>query len=103
MATVDDVFAEAWKHHQAGSYSQAENLYRQILNADPRHADSWCFLGAVFQAQGKVLDAEMYFRRAAQIMPDHPSAANCLGVVLAQQGKIDEAGRVFEELARRQP
>ena len=103
MATVADVFAEAWKHHQAGSFSQAENLYRQALQADPGHADSWCFLGAACQAQGKILDAEMYFRRAAQILPDHPSASNCLGVVLAQQGKIEEAGSVFQDLARRQP
>jgi len=103
VATVADVFAQAWKHHQAGSFSEAENLYRQILHANPSHADSWCFLGAVCQAQGKVLDAEMYYRRAVQLLPDHPSAGNCLGIVLAQQGKLDEAGNIFRELARRQP
>jgi predicted O-linked N-acetylglucosamine transferase (SPINDLY family) len=103
VATVADVFALAWKHHQAGSFSEAENLYREILKVDPGHADSWCFLGAACQAQGKMLDAEMYFRRAVQILPDHPSAGNCLGVILAQQGKYDDAGNLFQDLALRQP
>jgi protein O-GlcNAc transferase len=103
VATVADVFAQAWSFHQAGSYSQAEQLYRQALRADPTHADSWCFLGAAVQAQGKVAEAEMCFRRAAQLLPDHPSALNCLGVVLAQQGKHQEAGNIFQELVQRQP
>jgi protein O-GlcNAc transferase len=103
VATVADVFAQAWNLHQAGSYSQAEQLYREALRADPSHADSWCFLGAACQAQGKIVDAEMYFRRAAQLLPSHPSALNCLGVVLAQQGRHQEAGSIFQQLALRQP
>jgi protein O-GlcNAc transferase len=103
VATVADLFAQAWKHHQTGSFSQAEDLYRQVLQADAAHADAWCFLGATCQSQGKVQDAEMYYRRAVQLLPNHPSAGNCLGVLLAQQGRLDEAANIFQELLRRQP
>jgi protein O-GlcNAc transferase len=103
VPTVAEVFSQAWKFHQAGSFSQAEELYREVLRAEPRHADSWCFLGAACQAQGKVADAELYYRQAAELLPDHPSASNCLGILLAQSGKLEEAARVFQEIVSRRP
>jgi protein O-GlcNAc transferase len=98
-----ETFALAWKHHQAGSFVQAEQLYREILQADPVHVDAWCFLGGVYQAQGRLAEAETHFRRAAELMPDHPSAGDCLGVVVANQGRLEEAGEVFEHLLRCRP
>jgi tetratricopeptide (TPR) repeat protein len=103
MATVAEVFGQAWKCHQAGSLPQAEQLYRQVLQVDPKHADAWCFLGAVCQAQGRIADAERNLRRAVQLMPSHPSAQNLLGIVLAQQGRHEDAARAFEALLRHQP
>jgi len=93
-------FALAWKHHQAGSFAQAEQLYKEILQANPSHADAWCFLGGAYQAQGRLAEAEAHYRRAAQLSPEHPSAGDCLGVVVAMQGRLDEAGVIFEELLR---
>jgi tetratricopeptide (TPR) repeat protein len=103
MPTASDVFGQAWKYHQAGSFSQAEQLYRQVLQTDPNNADAWCFLGAVCQAQGKITEAEANLRRAAQLMPSHPTAPNLLGIVLAQQGKLDDAASCFQDLIRYQP
>ena len=57
MATIVEAFNLAWQNHQAGYFAQAEQLYRQILQADPRHADAWLFLGAVCQAQGRLAEA----------------------------------------------
>jgi len=31
---------QAVKHHQAGNLGEAEQLYRKILQAEPRHADA---------------------------------------------------------------
>jgi protein O-GlcNAc transferase len=101
--SVAETFALAWKHHQAGSFAQAELLYRQILQANPTHADSWCFLGGVCQAQGRLAEAEQNYRRAAQLMPNHPSAGDCLGVVVAMQGRLEEAGGIFQAVIRARP
>jgi protein O-GlcNAc transferase len=98
VATVAEVFAQAWQRHQAGNLPQAEQLYRQILQEDPSHADAWCFLGAACQAQGRLAEAESHFRKAVQLLPGHPSAQNCLGVLLANQGKLDEAAASFQML-----
>jgi protein O-GlcNAc transferase len=103
VATVAEVFSQAWNYHQAGGFPQAEQLYRHILQADPRHADAWCFLGAACQAQGKLRDAEANYREAVLVLPNHTSALNCLGVLLAQQGRLAEANASFRQALQFDP
>jgi protein O-GlcNAc transferase len=97
VPTVAQVFSEAWRLHQAGGFLQAESLYRQILQADPSHADAWCFLGAACQSQGKTAEAESHFRQAVRALPSHTSALNCLGVLLAEQGRYADATASFKQ------
>ncbi len=47
MATATTAFQTALAHHQAGQLREAEALYRQILAAQPQHADAWHLLGLV--------------------------------------------------------
>ena len=46
------LFADAVHHHQAGRLSEAERCCRQVLAADPRHADSLHLLGIVAYQTG---------------------------------------------------
>jgi hypothetical protein len=39
---VQEVFADALRHHQAGRLNEGERLYRQVLAVDSHHADSLC-------------------------------------------------------------
>jgi len=103
VATVAEVFALALQKQQAGNFSHAEQLYRQILQAEPSNANAWGYLGSVSQAQGKLKEAEFSFRRVAQLLPDNASAHNCLAVVLVQQNKPDEAAASLQEALRCQP
>jgi protein O-GlcNAc transferase len=103
MATVAELFALAWKHHQTGGLAQAEQLYRQVLHRDPHHADAWCFLGAACQAQGKLAEAEASYHRALQIAGNYSNAHNCLGVLLAQQNRFAEAGVSFQQAVCHEP
>ena len=103
MINPAETFALAWQHHQAGGFAQAEYFYRQVLQLNPRHADAWCFLAAVCQAQGKVAEAEGHYRRAVQLAPQYGSAHNCLGALLAQQDRLVEAAASFQQALRCEP
>jgi len=37
---IQQAFAAAVEHHQAGRLNEAERLYREILQTDPRQADA---------------------------------------------------------------
>lgn len=53
----DESLAAAVLHHQAGRLDRAEALYREILLADPRHADANHNLGVLALQAGKPADA----------------------------------------------
>ena len=58
MATIAEALALALRHHQAGNLPQAEQLYRQILQADPSHAESCHLLGMLaLQLETDSIDA----------------------------------------------
>jgi Flp pilus assembly protein TadD len=103
MPTVTDLFSLAFRQHQAGSLAQAEQLYRQVLQTEPSHADAWSCLGAACQAQGKLTDAQASYQEALRLSPGHASAHNCLGVLLAQQGQLSEALSNFRAAAQSAP
>jgi Flp pilus assembly protein TadD len=103
MATVSEALALAVQCHQAGDLRQAEQVYRQILQAAPGHAHVWCLLGAACQAQGRGPEAVACYRQALALQPDYADAHGNLGVALAQQGRIDEASACYREALRLQP
>ncbi|HEY3900886.1 MAG TPA: tetratricopeptide repeat protein [Chthoniobacter sp.] len=101
--TVPQAFALALQHHQAGRLADAEALYRQILSAQPNHADSWHLLGVIAHAAGKRDLAVEWIRRAISLDPDNATAYYNLGNALKEQGRMDEAIAAFEQALARQP
>jgi predicted O-linked N-acetylglucosamine transferase (SPINDLY family) len=97
------MFQRAWQHHQANDLAQAEQLYRQVLQGAPAHADAWCFLGAVYHARGNAAEAEACLRRAVELVPSYATAHNYLGITRAQLGRLDEAAASFQEALRWEP
>jgi tetratricopeptide (TPR) repeat protein len=88
---------------QSGAFHQAEQLCRQLLDAEPANADAWQFLGANLQEQGKLADATACFERALQSQPTSPEAAFRLACSLAAQGKRQEAIGAFRRTLQIKP
>jgi predicted TPR repeat methyltransferase len=82
---------KAMQVHRDGSHDAARLLYRQVLDAEPRHADALHLLG--------VLEAELGdYERAAQLIgdailakPEEAMFHNNLGNVYLESGRFDEA------------
>ena len=64
------LFAAALDRHRAGALVEAEQLYRQILQLAPGHADAESRLGAVLMAQGRIGEAIPRLERAGALKPD---------------------------------
>ncbi len=81
----------AQQHHQAGHLQDAEQIYRQILNADPNNADAYYFLGVIALQVGKFDIAIQFIKKAIQIIPNIPVCYSNLGIALKGLGRVDEA------------
>ena len=103
MATVAQNFDLAYRHHQAGNLQQAEELYRQILSADPKHVDAWHFFGLIALKAGRHDLACDFIRNALILNPNYVEAHNNLGYCLWEQGKLEEAIACYFQALRLNP
>ena len=81
----------------------AENLFRQILQADPSHVDAWHLLGIIALQVGRPDVAVEYIGQALRFNPGCAEAHNNLGYVRWGQGKLAEAEACYHEALRLRP
>jgi len=90
-SNLSDIFASAVQFHHAGRLAEAEQLYRRVLAAEPRHADSLHRLGVIAYQAGQPASAVELIRKAiAQRAVAAPYHLH-LGLALAALGQMDEA------------
>jgi predicted O-linked N-acetylglucosamine transferase (SPINDLY family) len=88
---VQEVFAVALRHHQAGRLNDAERLYRQVLAVDPRHADSLNLLGLIAYQVERPDAAVELISKAIAANANAPEYHCNLGPGLKALGRLDEA------------
>ncbi|MBI5777168.1 MAG: tetratricopeptide repeat protein, partial [Nitrospirae bacterium] len=103
LGPLQQTFAQAVAHHQAGRLQQAADLYQHILTEQPRHADSLHLLGLVAYKTGRLEEAVGLITNAIQ--QDSTKAPYCfnLGVVLQKQGKLDDAVDAYRRAVKLNP
>ncbi|MDP9090154.1 MAG: tetratricopeptide repeat protein [Pseudomonadota bacterium] len=88
---VQNLFATALQHHQAGRLQEAEQLYRKVLRTAPHHADTLHFLGILSHQCGR---NDMAVDLIGEAIAQNGRVAafhNNLGMVLFEQGKLKGA------------
>ena len=74
MTDLADTLAQATSFHRAGRLREAEPLYRQVLQAEPEHAQVLYYLGTVCIGLGKLDDALACLAQAVRLMPEQADA-----------------------------
>jgi tetratricopeptide (TPR) repeat protein len=95
MATNSEALAIAFRHHQAGRLQVAEQIYRQILAAEPNHADALHLLGVVAGQTGQYDVAVNYAAQAISLNSHVSAFHNTLGYALMRLGKLNDAVACF--------
>ena len=93
--TAQVSFQLALQHHQANRLAEAESLYRQILAAEPNHADALHMLGVLANQSGRTQDAFALIGRAIQLEPRRAIYHNNLGLIFAGLRRWSEAADGF--------
>lgn len=91
------LFARAAQMHQAGRLVEAEQLHRQVLAADPQHADSLHMLGVIAIQNGRLEAAVELTNQAIEIngrvAPYHFNQ----GSALRELGRLEAAVASFKK------
>jgi tetratricopeptide (TPR) repeat protein len=91
MATASKRLGLAIQHHQAGRLQAAEQIYRQILSAEPNQADALHLLGVIAHQVGKHGVAVEYIKRAIALKGNVANYHNNLGEAYRSLRRLPEA------------
>ncbi len=97
------LFAMAKNHHQTGHLDQAEDIYRQILALDPKHAGSLHLLGLIKHQRGRPNEAYTLIARSLAEDSKDAESHNNMGNVLRRLGRTSEAIEHFSRAVKIAP
>ena len=97
MNTISEALQLAVQHHRAKRFTQAEEVYRQIIDVNPNQLEAIYGLGMLAQQRGQYQNAEQFFQTALQLQPEAVAIHNSLGFTLQQQDKLEEAVNCYKK------
>ena len=84
--TLQEAIDLAVQHHTSGDLSEAENLYQQVLQADPNQPVALHFLGVIAHQRGDNDRAVDLITKALALKPDYAEAYFNLANILMELG-----------------
>ncbi len=97
MSSVADLLETAMRLHQTGELAQAEQLYAQILQSEPRHADALYLLGTLAHQTRRHDLAMVFITQAITLDGTKPFYHNNLGEVHRTFGRLAEAQACYRQ------
>src|SRR5579872_2628850 len=94
--SIKDLYAQASMRHRGGQLMEAEQLYRQILAADPKNFAAQHMLGVLAAQAGRTDEALEMIASALTINPGDARALVHYGNVLTLKGRFDEAAASYD-------
>jgi protein O-GlcNAc transferase len=103
MANLADSLSEAIEHHRSGRLQNAEQLYRQILAADPDQPDALHLLGVIAMQVGRHDDAIQLIGSAIRVHGGEAAFHNNLAESYRASGRIAEATASYQRAIELRP
>ena len=101
--STKETFDLAVQNHQKNNLEVAENLYKKILEKDPNHFQSICFLGTLSIQIKNFERAKKLLNKAIGIQPNNANVNNNLGIVNNELEDYQKAINYFQKAIKIQP
>jgi tetratricopeptide (TPR) repeat protein len=103
MASINETLQLALEHHRQGRLAEAEGLYRQVLQADPRNADALHLMGVLATRVGKYELAVNFISHAIRLQGKHPAFHVNLSDALQRWDRNADALAAARQAVRLEP
>jgi predicted O-linked N-acetylglucosamine transferase (SPINDLY family) len=103
VTPTDEAFAEAVARHQADDLDGAEELYRKVLAAEPRHSGALSNLGVVVARRGNLVEAAGLYAASIAADPNQLDAHFNLGNAYRKLGRPHDAVAAYRAALRLDP
>ncbi len=101
--TIQGALSLAVREHHAGQLARAGELYRKILEHDPKNSQALHLLGVVEHQQGRHVEADQLIRQAISLTPAVAEYHSNHGEVLRRLGNIDGAMKAYRHAIELNP
>ncbi|MCX7068386.1 MAG: tetratricopeptide repeat protein [Methylococcales bacterium] len=86
-----DKFQRAVDYHQQGLLAEAEQVYKEILQSQPQHADSLHLLGVIAKQRGQAQLAVDLINQSLNINPNNAAAYSNIGLAYQELNRFELA------------
>ena len=96
-------FQSGIAHHQLGQLSQAQAIYRRLLEIDPRHSEALHLLGVIAYQTGDHQSAVDLIGQAIEVNPSHASYYSNRGLAHKELNQLDAAVANYDKAIALKP
>jgi protein O-GlcNAc transferase len=101
--TLPQAYQLAVQLQQAGQWQRAEEIYQQILQADPQLHEVWYARARLFLERGDIAQAALYIEQAIKLAPTRGNYYNDWAILLNQLGNTQAAIHAFSQAVQLTP
>ena len=101
--SIENLLQAGRQFHMAGRAADAENLYRQVLAAQPDHAQALHYMGILAGQTGRFTVAVQLIRRAIAVGGENAACCSNLGKFLMDKGDLEDAAAACRRAVELQP
>ena len=96
-------FNLALENQKKNNLNIAEKLYNEILNIEPNHLETICYLATLYAQTRRIDLAKKLFIKANEINPNNSSINNNLGNIFLELGESKKALKYYEKAIKLKP
>jgi tetratricopeptide (TPR) repeat protein len=93
----DELYDAAKASYERGNFKAAVDLFKRVVEADPKHKTAWMDLGRSYMVLRQNEDAVAAFKKQAELNPYDEYAYGAIGWAYTTDRKYDQAAEAFNK------